>query len=424
MDALEPMDNAAGEYEDTARELAEKVMAGIRRICRQLPARAPGSRGERLAAEAFAGQLRQAGCTRVQLESFPLHPQAFYGCFFWALIPELLCCLGFFLRPWLAVIFGAGTLLVMGIHFLLYREALDPLFPRVQSVNLTAIRPCRGRPEGRLLLNAHLDAAWEWPLNYRWGGIVFELQGIMSVLGLVSYTFLGIARLAGAGAWTRRAGLVCLGFLPFWIALALLRDPRRVVDGANDNLSGCCIAVELMKAMADQDRLSEHTELGVVLTGAEECGLRGAKAWCRAHREEFRDVPTYILSFDTIHDPAWLMVNRRDLNGLVRADRELADRFLRAAKAAGVPCRPGWVPPLGGATDAAAFTQGGFRAVSVTGLSHRLERYYHTRRDSWDNLNPLGLRNCLKAALHMIREFDGEKSQFSIPNSQLRGKES
>ena len=394
------------EWDDRVERITGEIVERIGRICRELPTRAPGSEGERRAAEAFAGELRRAGCTDVCMETFPLHPRAFYGCFSWALIPELLCCFGFFWQPWLAVLFGMGTMLVMAAHFFLYREALDPLFPRGESVNLTAIRPCAGQPERRLLLNAHLDAAWEWPLNYRWGGIVFELQGLMSALGLVAYTGLGFAALAGAGPWVHRAGLVCLGFIPFWIALALLRDPRRVVDGANDNLSGCCIAVELLKALTEEGALPEHTELGVVLTGAEECGLRGAKAWCRAHREDFRDVPTYILSFDTIHDPACLMVNRRDLNGLVRADGELAERFLRAAKAVGVPCRPGWVPPLGGATDAAAFTQGGFRAVAVTGLSHRLETYYHTRRDSWDNLNPLGLANCLKAALHMIREFE------------------
>ncbi len=403
-------DAAFSAADDGVENIAGAIMEKIGRICRELPTRAPGSEGERRAAEGFAAELREAGCTDVRLETFRLHPGAFYGCFAWALIPELLCCLGFFLRPWLAVLFGGGTLLVTAVHFFLYREALDPLFPRGESVNLTAIRPCAGEVRRRLLLNAHLDAAWEWPLNYRWGGIVFELQGLMSILGLMAYTVLGILALAGAGPWVRRAGLICLLFVPFWIALAGLRDPQRVVDGANDNLSGCCIAVELLKAMAAEG-CPAHTELGVVLTGAEECGLRGAKAWCRAHGAEFRDVPTYILSFDTIHDPAFLMVNRRDLNGLVRADAELADRFLRAAEAAGVPCRSGWVPPLGGATDAAAFTQGGFRALGITAMPHRLEDYYHTRRDSWDNLDPRGLCSCLRAAMRMIREFDAGVSE-------------
>ena len=61
---------------------------------------------------------------------------------------------------------------------------------------------------------------------------------------------------------------------------------------------------------------------------------------------------------------------------------------------------------MGGATDSAAFTQGGFRSVAVTGLNHKLEDYYHTRKDSWDNLDPEGLENCYKATVTMLREID------------------
>ena len=62
---------------------------------------------------------------------------------------------------------------------------------------------------------------------------------------------------------------------------------------------------------------------------------------------------------------------------------------------------------MGGATDAAAFTKGGFRAVGITGLNHRLERYYHTRRDSFDNLNAEGLDACYRAAVRTLEKIDG-----------------
>ena len=38
-----------------------------------------------------------------------------------------------------------------------------------------------------------------------------------------------------------------------------------------------------------------------------------------------------------------------------------------------VPCTNGRVPLMGGSTDSAAFTQGGFRSIGITGLSHNLE---------------------------------------------------
>ena len=105
----------------------------------------------------------------------------------------------------------------------------------------------------------------------------------------------------------------------------------------------------------------------------------------------------------------------KDLNSTVYADHELGEMFLSAAKEADVPCLRGYVPVMGGSTDSAAFTQGGFRSVGITGLSHVLEDYYHTRKDSYDNLNETGLENCYKALIKFIEkvEQDGTASQQS-----------
>ncbi len=150
---------------------------------------------------------------------------------------------------------------------------------------------------------------------------------------------------------------------------------------------------------------------GVILGGSEEAGLKGAEAWCRAHGEEYGDVPTKILSFDTIHDPKFLMVNFRDLNGTVTSDRGVGEAFLRAAEKEGVPCLAGMVPLMGGATDSAAFTRGGFASVGITGLDHKLEDYYHTRRDTADNLDPRGLENCYLAAVRFLLDADAAVSE-------------
>ena len=82
--------------------------------------------------------------------------------------------------------------------------------------------------------------------------------------------------------------------------------------------------------------------------------------------------------------------------------------FPAGSKAAGVPCRSGRVPLFGGATDSAAFTQGGFRSVGITGMSHQLERIYHTRRDTANNLNAEALENCYRATVELIRKLEGD----------------
>ena len=379
------------------------MIGEITHICQRLSPRSPGSAGEREAAEYMANVLRNdCGCEDVQIESFREHPDAFYGYFYFSMTLDVLCAVSFFLRPWLSLLFGSAALLLFLFQFVLYRRIIDPLFPEKESVNVTAVRACKGAVKRRIFLNGHIDAAWEFPLNYHFGGVVFEIPGVMAVAGVVAYIVLSVCALRGAGAWTGKAAGLGLLFIPFFVAVGFTYDPGRVVDGANDNLTGCYMGIALLREMNRLGIRPENTELGVILTGSEEAGLRGAKAWCKAHRDDYHDVPTYIVSFDTIHDPRFLMVNERDLNGTVRSDEALSAAFLQAASDANVPCRKGWVPPFGGATDSAAFTQGGFRSVGITGLNHRLEDYYHTRRDTYDNLDAEGLENCYKAAVRML----------------------
>lgn len=391
-----------------SRNSVDYMVGEITHICRDMKQREPGSAGEREAAEYMAGILEnECGCPDVRVESFREHPSAFYGYFWFSMAFDTLCALGWFIHPWLSILSGCAALLLFVVQFGLYRQIIDPLFPERESVNVTATRPCAGEVKRRVLLNGHIDAAWEFPLNYRFGGVVFEIPGVMALLGVLYYMTLSVSTLCGAGAWTGRAALWGLLFIPFFVLVGCTYDPKRVVDGANDNLSGCYMGIALLKAMEESGITLEHTEVGVVLTGSEEAGLRGAKAWCKAHGEDYRDVPTFVVSFDTIHDPRYLMVNARDLNGMLKADAGLCEAFLRAAGDVNVPCVRGWVPPFGGSTDSAAFTQGGFRSVGITGLNHRLEDYYHTRRDTWDNLNPEGLENCFRATVRMLEIIDG-----------------
>ena len=385
------------------REAVAYMTEEITHICRDMKKRAPGSEGEREAARYLADVLkRDCGLADVKVETFSEHPAAFYGDFYFSAAFDCLCAAFWFIRPALSILFGVCALLVFLIQFVLYRQMIDPLFPERESVNVTAIRPCSGEPRQRIFLNGHIDAAWEFPLNYHFGGIVFEIPGVMALVGVLFYIAISVCRLCGVGGWVNVAGLSGLVFVPFFLLVAFTYNPGRIVDGANDNLSGCYMGIALLREMERLGVDLAHTEVGVILTGSEEAGLRGAKAWCRQHRGAYQDIPTAIISFDTIHDPEKLMVNVRDLNGTVRSDAALCEAFLAAAREVQVPCGRGMVPLLGGSTDSAAFTQGGFRSIGVTGLSHKLEDYYHTRRDSYDNLNGEGLLGCYRATVALV----------------------
>ena len=379
----------------------------ITHICRNMKPRGPGSAGEREAAEYMAGILKKdCGCSRVSLETFREHPASFYGYCILSGIFDSLSCLGFFWHPAVSLVSGCISLFLFVVFFVLYRPVIDRFFPEREGTNVTAVRPCSGQIKRRVFFSGHMDAAWEFTLNYHCGGIVFEIPNVMALIGVVFNLVLSVCALSGAGAWTHTAMRWGMLFLPFYIAMGFTYNPRRVVNGANDNLTGCMMGIALLREMEESGIVPENTQVGVILTGSEEAGLRGSKAWCRAHRTDWQDVPTYIISLDTIHSPEELMVNERDLNGTVKADPDLAKAFLRAAAEAGIPCKKGEIPLFGGATDSAAFTQGGFKSIGVTAMSHKLEDYYHTRRDTPDRLNAAGLENCYKAVRKLVELID------------------
>ncbi len=403
-----------GKIIEKKQDAAKYMVKEITYICKKIEKRDPGSVGEKKACEYMANVLKKdCGCERADVESFKENPGSFYGWLFFTLTFVLAAVVLYFFAPVVSVILIVAGLLLAVLQFGLYIKAVDKLFPEKTGHNVTAIKKCTGETKRRIIFNGHPDAAWEWPVNYALGGVGFEAHAIIGFAGAFYYLILAIIQLAqngtvGADISTPlgKAGLVGLIFVPFLIGLYFMVNYRRVVDGANDNLSGCYMGIALLKALKDEGIEFENTELGVVLTGSEEAGLRGAKAWCEAHKDEFNDVPTFIFSYDTIHDPKFLMVNYRDLNGTVKADTDASDLFMEAADELGIQCKKGMVPPLGGATDSAAFAQGGFRAAGITGLNHKLESYYHTRRDSYDNMDLNGLADCFAATVKVLEKFD------------------
>lgn len=406
---------------DKKKEAAEYMVSEITHICKDFEKRDPGSKGEQQACEYMADVLKnECGCERADVESFKENPGSFFGWIYFTITFVLAAVAISFFYPLVSIILIVVGLLIVFMQFGLYKKFIDRFFPEKTGHNVTAVKSCKGEVKRRIFFNGHPDAAWEWPVNYKLGGVGFEGHAIICGIGAVYYLVISIMLVAKNGleyvsfdadetlGLLRLIGLV---FVPFLIGLYWMWNENRVVDGANDNLSGCYMGIAILKALKEEGIEFDNTEVGVILTGSEEAGLRGAKAWCAAHKGEFDDVPTFIFSYDTIHDPKYLMTNYRDLNGTVKADKDVSDLFMEAAKELDISCKKGWVPPLGGATDSAAFAQAGFRATGVTGLNHKLEDYYHTRRDTYDNMNEQGLADCFAISVKALEMFDNGAKQ-------------
>ena len=406
---------------------AKYIYQEIRYICTKLEKREPGSKGEEQACVYMGDVMKRLGCDRVEVESFKENPRSFFGWIFITISCVLLAILFFLLGvgiggtlskifPIISIILIIFGLLLALLQFGLYKKAVDFLFKEKEGHNVTAYKKPTGEVKRRIVFNGHPDAAWEWPVNYALGGVGFESHAILCAVGAVFYCVISliafIKAIGGQDLSTIfHVGLWGLFFTPFLIGLYFMVNYRRIVDGANDNLTGCYMGIAIHKALKDEDIQLVNTAICVCLTGSEEAGLRGSKAWCEAHPHDFDDVPTFIYSYDTIHDPKYLLVNYRDLNGTVKADKDVSDLFLESAQELGIVCNKGMVPPLGGATDNAAFSQAGMRSTGITGLNHKLESYYHTRKDSYDNLNLEGIADCFAVSVKVLEKFDAGAKQ-------------
>lgn len=410
---------------DGKADSAQYMMDEIAHICKNLPKRTPGEEGEKLACEYMADVLKKdCGCERADLESFKENPHSFLGWIYFTVTFALAGMAMFFVMPLLGVILIALGFAIMILQFGFYKKVIDFVFPEKTGHNVTAIKKCKGEVKARIFFNGHPDAAWNWPVNNKWGGKVYEAHIGSSVVGALISLVLCIIAAVRVGdmfymtefsldAYTLIygealfwCGIAHLIFVPLLIGMYFMWDPNTTVDGANDNLTGCYMGIAILKAMKDAGIELEHTEVGVILSGSEEAGLRGAKAWVEQHKGEFDDVPTWIYSYDTIHDGKFLGVNYRDLNATVKADKEVSDTFMESAKELGIKCNKTLVPPLGGATDSAAFAQGGYKVTGITALNHVLEDYYHTLKDSWDNLDKDCLADCYAISVRCLEKFD------------------
>jgi len=408
-------------------EAASYMVDEITHIIKSFEKREPGSNGELQACQYMAEVLKKdCGCDSAEVEAFKENPGSFFGWIYFTITMVLAAIALYFVFPLASVILIVVGLIIVLLQFGFYKKAVDWAFEEKTGHNVTAVKKPAGEVKRRMVFNGHPDAAWEWPVNYALGGVGFEGHAIICGIGAVFFIVVSILYMAKHGLnglllnplvsyanseWFVKAAFWGLLFVPFEFGLYFMWNKHRIVDGANDNLTGCYMGISILKYLKDEGIELENTELAVVLTGSEEAGLRGAKAWSEAHKDDWHDVPTFFISYDTIFDPKYLMVNYRDLNGTVKADKDVCDLFMEAAKAVDVPIKKGWVPPLGGATDNAAFTQGGFRSTGITGLNHKLEDYYHTRRDTYDNMNKDGLANCFAASVKALEMFDDGAKQ-------------
>ncbi len=300
---------------------------------------------------------------------------------------------------------GAALSAVVG-EFVLYKEFLDPFFKEKTSGNVYGIRKAKGETKKRIIVSGHTDSAPEWVYTYKLGSKGVVIVAGYAVVGLVATIGATVASLVKPDL-AKKLALAELAFLPAYGLLYKFTDSKNYVPGASDDLSGSMVAMSVMKFLKENDIRFEDTDVITLLTGGEECGLRGAKAFFKQHPDLVSDnVETAYIGFDTVRDMDFMEIYTGDMSGVVKNDKQVAKLLQNAAKDCGLDVETGTIPL--GSTDAAAASQAGVKASCFVAMDPAPARYYHTRLDTVDNLCEDTIEKGINIALNAVATFADE----------------
>ncbi len=389
--------------------VADYVLETARHVVDSFGPRPPASEGERRALQFLHDELVPVADGPVRIEAFSLAAKAFFATPGISGLLLVGAILGWWASPWLALAMSATAVLMLVCELGFYWRLIDPLFPKRTSHNLLATQRPSGKILRRLVLNAHVDAAYEWRWHYRFPRafpfVVCYAFLSLAIVFCVDSAAVVLAHFGTCGLKTRAAlGLAQLALLPGALVGIGFTSFRRVSPGANDDLSGALMLAGLAKHLGSSGRRPESTELVYLVTGAEEAGLRGAKAFTQCHKDEWRDVPTVVVTLDTIRDLDHLHVYDRDRNGTVRHDAAVCRLLHDAGRRCGLEL--GYATVYLGSSDAAAFTLAGIPAAALCAMDPYPADYYHNRRDCPDNMGRECIRKTTEVVLAAIFQYD------------------
>lgn len=394
----------------------EYAVKGITKVCRRIGPRKPGSPEEYRAQQWFEKDMKNY-CEETRIEEFTLHRQGFMG-----FIPFTVACgiasvfVNWFASPIAALILCVCAFVPLVFEFLMYKEFDDFLFPKQTSHNMIAVRKPKGEVKQRIVMVGHSDSQFEWTLNYLIGGLQAKLfVEIPAVVGLIVQTVFAlvciIAGKGGAAVNIQSARwffilffVISCVFIPFEFAFLFFQSWTKSVPGASDNLSGCYVGMAVVKALDEAKVRFENTEVVVICSGSEEAGLRGSKAYAKAHEKELKEIPTCVVALDTFRDLETMAVYHRDLSGTLQHHDGTKILVHDACANCGFDVK--YESIYIGGSDAASFTQRGIPATGFAAMDPAPPRYYHTRLDTPENLRPEAIKAGIEIMIEACCMFD------------------
>ena len=286
------------------------------------------------------------------------------------------------------------------------RRALRRVLKRQNTTNVVAeIGPEDARHT--LVVHAHHDAArtsfiFDQTLTKL---MVEKLPGVMAktdrwppLMALVigGPAVVAVSALTGG----RRTAAVGTAMATATAALManMIRQP--VVPGANDNLTGVAVLLEVARRLRDAPP-PEGVRVILLSAGAEECNQEGMLAFARRHFGRLSPDSTSFLCLDTVGSPELLLIEGEGFLRMYEYPSQQKERVAAAARDAGVHVRRGIRFTF--ATDGLIPLRQGYEVASIGSVTeHLVPANYHWPTDTADNVDYASVEDSVEIVMQTI----------------------
>ena len=219
-----------------------------------------------------------------------------------------------------------------------------------------------------------------------WGSVAGPLL-------MAAGALLGLRRLRAVGT------VMSAGYVAAMVDIGL----RRVVPGANDNLTGVAVLLSLARSLRD-DPLPGGTRVILLSTGSEESFMEGMQAFGRRH---FADLPvdgTTVICIDTVGSPHLLALEGEGMIWMNEFSKDLIAHLNAAAAELGIYLFPNL--RLRNATDGLIALRAGYPTAALCSVDdNKVPTNYHWPTDVPENVDYGTVADCARLCRSVLERL-------------------
>ena len=398
--------------------MTQSAMSFTKTITTRWNSRLAGSKACLECAE-YLNKYMAGFCDSTGTQEFSVRPGAFLG---YIRINIVLYFLGlaalYFRQLELAVTLASLSMLITILEFFIYKEFVDPLFSKKNAINVFGTLEPSGKILQQIIISAHHDSAHIFnflekdPLSYNRKVLSATLTQLAMFILAWILLFLQILAVPSEFIHWLVVGLLTLAsvsLIPFWF----FYDPKGT-PGAGDNLVCTALAMEIGKYFAQQKQQSQalkHTRIMISSWDAEECGLRGARAFTKKYKDDLLKLKTFNLNLECMYDHNEMRFLTSDLNNFVPLSKKMAEECTELSRQLGFSIGTSPFPFLGGGTDAAEFAKIGVEATTLAAMNwtkRDQSSAYHTTRDTIEAVDKVAVARSIALGIQYVLQKDRE----------------